>query len=61
MLSARNDLRGAQSEATALAVDRSQLFTATGRARAADQIRGMQRGASAAVSLVDNSIPLQAL
>jgi hypothetical protein len=58
---ARTDLRGAQSEATALAKDRTQLFTSAGRARAAKQIAGMNRGAAAAASLVDNSIPLHAL
>jgi len=58
---ARDELRGAQSEATALAHDRTQLFTAGGRARAASQIGAMHRGASSAASLVDGSIPLKAL
>ena len=61
VLEARNDLRGAQSEATALAHDRTQLFTSVGRARAAEQIAAMHRGASDAASLVDGSIPLEAL
>jgi Protein of unknown function (DUF4012) len=58
---ARDDLRGAQSEATALAQNRTQLFTSHGRARAASQIAAMHRGASAAATLVDGSIPLKAL
>jgi Protein of unknown function (DUF4012) len=61
VLQARNDLRGAQSEATALAQDRTQLFTAHGRANAAKQIAAMNRGAGAAASLVGSSIPLEAL
>lgn len=61
ILSAKHDLSGAQSEATALAVDRTQLFTAHGREHALHQIEGMQRGAQQAVNLVDNSIPLQVL
>jgi hypothetical protein len=58
---ARTDLRGAQSEATALARDRTQLFSSKGRARAARQIAAMHRGATAAAALVDGSIPLHAL
>ena len=61
VVQARDDLRGAQAEATLLAKDRTQLFTSTGRATAAGQIAGMQRGASAAATLVDNSMPLHAL
>jgi Protein of unknown function (DUF4012) len=61
ILEARSDLRGAQSEATALAQDRTQLFTRHGRADAARQITKMQHGATSAASLVDSSIPLEAL
>jgi hypothetical protein len=61
VIQARDDLRGAQSEATALAVDRTQLFTAAGRAHAATQIAAMEQGSGAAKSLVDGSIPLHAL
>jgi len=61
VIQARNDLRGAQSEATALAVDRTQLFTAHGRAHAAAQIAAMQHGTTSAAALVDGSVPLHAL
>ncbi|HUD70036.1 MAG TPA: DUF4012 domain-containing protein [Acidimicrobiales bacterium] len=61
ILQAKNDLRGAQSEATSLAVDRTQLFTATGRANATQQIVKMQEGTDNAANLVNNSIPLQVL
>jgi hypothetical protein len=61
VLQAKNDLRGAQGEATSLARDRNQLFTAAGRQHASQQIAAMQRGAAAAQSLVDSSIPLKAL
>ena len=61
ILEARNDLRGAQSEATSLAVDRTQLFTSTGRAHATGQIAKMQAGTDNAANLVDNSIPLHVL
>jgi hypothetical protein len=58
---ARHDLSGAQSEATALAQDRTQLFTAKGRQHALHQIQDMQNGADNAASLVNNSIPLKVL
>jgi|GEM_PF-446849 len=61
ILQARNDLRGAQSEATSLAVDRTQLFTSTGRANASLQIDVMQRKTDSAANLVNNSIPLHVL
>lgn len=61
ILQARSDLRGAQGEATALAKDRTQLFTAHGRKNAVRQIAKMHDGATAAASLVDGSIPLEAL
>jgi hypothetical protein len=61
ILQARNDLRGAQSEATSLAVDRTQLFTSKGRANASLQIAKMQRGTDNAANLVNNSIPLHVL
>ena len=61
ILKAKNELRGAQSEATSLAVDRTQLFTATGRANASIQIAKMQIGTDNAANLVNNSIPLKVL
>jgi len=61
ILQARHDLRGAQSEATAIAQDRTQLFTAAGRARASTRITAMQTGADAAANLVNNSVPLRLL
>jgi len=61
ILQARHDLRGAQSEATAIATDRNQLFTAAGRARAATRIEAMQKGADSAAQLVDSSLPLRVL
>jgi hypothetical protein len=61
ILQARNDLRGAQSEATSLAVDRTQLFSANGRKHAVLQIDTMQRRTQRAASLVDNSVPLRVL
>jgi hypothetical protein len=61
ILQARNDLRGAQSEATSLAVDRTQLFTSAGRTHATLQIAKMQVGTDNAANLVDNSIPLHVL
>ncbi len=61
ILQARNDLRGVQSEATSLAVDRRQLFTSSGRATAARRIGAMERGTQAAAQLVGNSVPLSVL
>ena len=61
ILQARSDLRGAQSEATSLAGDRTQLFTSEGRANASLQIAKMQRGTDNAANLVNNSIPLHVL
>lgn len=61
ILEARNDLRGAQSEATSLAVDRTQLFTKSGRARAAREVLAMEHHTTSAANLVDGSIPLHVL
>lgn len=61
IIKARDDLRGAEGEATALAQDRSQLFTSSGRAHAGEQIDAMQRGADRASNLVDGSVPLEVL
>lgn len=61
ILQARSDLRGAQSEATAIAVDRRQLFTSAGRAGAARRIAAMERGTGNAAALVGNSVPLKVL
>jgi hypothetical protein len=61
ILQARNELRGAQSEATSLAVNRTQLFTSNGREHATLQIDKMQQSTDNAANLVDNSIPLHVL
>lgn len=61
ILQARNDLRGAQGEATAIAVDRHQLFTSAGRATAGRRIAAMERGTRSAAELVGNSVPLNVL
>jgi hypothetical protein len=61
ILKARDELRGAQGEATALAVDRTQLFTKLGRAHAVFQVEKMELGAQRAASLVNGSIPLKVL
>jgi hypothetical protein len=61
ILQARDDLRGAQGEATALAVDRTQLFTSLGRTHALVQIDKMQVGAENAAALVNGSAQLKVL
>jgi hypothetical protein len=61
ILKARSELRGAQSEATALAVDRTQLFTKMGRDHAVMQVAKMQLHAEQAAHLVNGSIPLKVL